>query len=132
MRRSSLNAGGGDDGDDDELHLQALISPPATTTTIIENIVSTAIGDEIGRKVNSDAKVYQNKSIENWDDICMLVGTDRATGKGAWQIDDSIATMDMEDANEGEISSREVSKSSTNKSNKKLKRDPLASAVRGG
>ncbi|ONK68814.1 uncharacterized protein A4U43_C05F16300 [Asparagus officinalis] len=57
--------------------------------------------------VNSDAKAYQNKAIENWDDICVLVGTDRATGEGAEQIDDSIAAMDMEGANEGESSSRE-------------------------
>ncbi|XP_020244377.1 uncharacterized protein LOC109843717 [Asparagus officinalis] len=80
-------------------------------------------------EVNSDAKAYQNKAIENWDDICVLVGTDRATGEGAEQIDDSIAAMDMEGANEGESSSREVSKSSTSKSNKKLKIDPLANAV---
>ncbi|ONK79743.1 uncharacterized protein A4U43_C01F9620 [Asparagus officinalis] len=47
-------------------------------------------------EVNSDAKAYQNKAIENRDDICVLVGTDRATGEGAEQIDDSIAAMDME------------------------------------
>ncbi|ONK70274.1 uncharacterized protein A4U43_C05F32040 [Asparagus officinalis] len=46
--------------------------------------------------VNSDAKAYQNKAIENWDDIYVLVGTDKATGEDAKQIDDSIAAMDME------------------------------------
>ncbi|ONK77616.1 uncharacterized protein A4U43_C02F8600 [Asparagus officinalis] len=58
--------------------------------------------------VNSDAKAYQNKAIEIWDDIYVLVGTDRATGEGAEQIDDSIVAMDMEGANEGESSSREM------------------------
>ncbi|XP_024159884.1 uncharacterized protein LOC112167148 [Rosa chinensis] len=36
-----------------------------------------------------NAKGYQNKSIENWDDIAMLCGRDRATGEGAEDVGDA-------------------------------------------
>ncbi|ONK64292.1 uncharacterized protein A4U43_C07F24150 [Asparagus officinalis] len=65
--------------------------------------------DYSNKSRSKDAKAYQNKAIEYCDDICVLMGTDREISEGAEQIDDPITTMDMEGANEGESSSREVS-----------------------
>ncbi|XP_074364701.1 uncharacterized protein LOC141705709 [Apium graveolens] len=72
---------------------------------------------------NPSASVYQNKCIDNWDDICTLFASGRATGEGAEQHEESTSTMEME--NEVGSGSETVSE----ESNKRIKRDRLADAV---
>ncbi|KAL8146913.1 hypothetical protein AgCh_004589 [Apium graveolens] len=69
------------------------------------------------------ASAYKNKHIQNWDDICTLFSSDRATGEGAEQFEESAVTMDLE--NEA-ISTAETG---PGESNKRQKRDRLADAV---
>lgn len=42
------------------------------------------------------ASAYQNKRIQNWDDIYTLFASDRTTGDGAEQYEESAATMELE------------------------------------
>lgn len=74
-------------------------------------------------KDNSSASAYQNKCIDNWDDICTLFASDRATGDGAEQHEESSTAMEMEN----EIGSG--SEAISGESNKRVKRDRLADAV---
>ncbi|XP_017242378.1 uncharacterized protein LOC108214731 [Daucus carota subsp. sativus] len=77
-------------------------------------------------KENPNASKYQNKSIDNWDDICTLFASDRATGEGAEQYEESAAAMEMEN----ELGSGGAnSEAASGESNKKVKRDRLADAV---
>ena len=43
-----------------------------------------------------EAHGYQNKVIENWDDIILLCGCDRAIGDGAEIFQDAAEIMDQE------------------------------------
>ena len=69
-----------------------------------------------------DAHGYQNKVIENWDDIVLLCGCDRAIGDGAETFQDAAEAMDQE-VNEVQYNinleeqetSRTLSQSSTKK-----------------
>ncbi|KMT02615.1 hypothetical protein BVRB_9g202990 [Beta vulgaris subsp. vulgaris] len=74
-------------------------------------------------KDNPSASAYQNKQIDNWDDICTLVAVDRAVGDGVEQHEESASAMEAE--NEGVSTSETPS----GESNKRLKRDRLADAV---
>lgn len=74
-------------------------------------------------KDNSSASAYQNKCIDNWDDICTIFASDRATGDGAEQHEESAFAMEME--NEVGSGSDTIS----GESNKRVKRDRLADAV---
>ncbi|KAG8373602.1 hypothetical protein BUALT_Bualt11G0041400 [Buddleja alternifolia] len=47
-----------------------------------------------------DAKGLHNKTIDNWDDIVLLCGKDRATGQGAENFEDGAAAMGEEEENE--------------------------------
>ncbi|KAG8380780.1 hypothetical protein BUALT_Bualt06G0051600 [Buddleja alternifolia] len=47
-----------------------------------------------------DAKGLHNKTIDNWDDIVLLCGKDRATGQGAENFEDGAEAMDEEEENE--------------------------------
>ncbi|XP_074335607.1 uncharacterized protein LOC141672823 isoform X1 [Apium graveolens] len=69
------------------------------------------------------ASAYQNKRIQNWDDICTLFAADRANGDGAEQYEESAAAMELENevASTAETGSGEL--------NKRQKRDRLADAV---
>ncbi|KAL1816919.1 uncharacterized protein LOC108208423 isoform X2 [Daucus carota subsp. sativus] len=69
-----------------------------------------------------DASAYQNKCIQNWDDICTLFASDRATGDGAEQFEESATAMELEN----DISTAETG---SGESNKRQKRDRLADAV---
>ncbi|KAL6511124.1 hypothetical protein OROGR_022248 [Orobanche gracilis] len=69
------------------------------------------------------AVLMQNKCIDNWDDICTLFASDRATGDGVEQHEESATAMEME--NEVGSGSDTVSM----ESNKRIKRDRLANAV---
>ncbi|RAL48807.1 hypothetical protein DM860_001127 [Cuscuta australis] len=71
---------------------------------------------------NPPASSYRNKTIDNWDDICILYGSDRALGDGAEQYD--AATMAMDD----EMTSEGMS-TSTGSVSKKVKKDRLVEAV---
>ncbi|KAL1826502.1 hypothetical protein ACET3Z_004914 [Daucus carota] len=75
---------------------------------------------------NPNASKYQNKSIHNWDDICTLFASDRATGEGAEQYEESAAAMEMENELGSGGAGSEVA---SGESNKKVKRDRLADAV---
>lgn len=72
---------------------------------------------------NRHASAYRNKCIENWDDICTLVASDRAIGDGAEQHEESASAMETE--KEGD----NISETTSGISNKRLKRDRLADAV---
>ncbi|KAL1818574.1 hypothetical protein ACET3Z_013443 [Daucus carota] len=75
---------------------------------------------------NPNASNYQNKSIDNWDDICTLFASDRLTGESAEQYEESAAAMEMEN----ELGSGGAgSEAASGESNKKVKRDRLADAV---
>ncbi|KAL6529587.1 hypothetical protein OROGR_015210 [Orobanche gracilis] len=74
-------------------------------------------------KENSSASAYQNKCIDNWVDICTLFASDRATGDGSEQHEESATAMEME--NEVGSGSETVSM----ESNKRIMRDRLAHAV---
>uniref|UniRef100_A0A803MDI9 Transposase n=1 Tax=Chenopodium quinoa TaxID=63459 RepID=A0A803MDI9_CHEQI len=69
------------------------------------------------------AAAYQNKFIENWDDIFTLFASDRATGEGVEQHEEAAAAMENENDNAS------TSEASSGGLNKKLKRDRLADAV---
>ncbi|KAL2923372.1 Small EDRK-rich factor 1 [Bienertia sinuspersici] len=71
------------------------------------------------------AFVYQNKCIENWDDICTLFALDRATDEGAEQHEECADAMDTK------IDGASTSENSSGDSNKRLKRDHLADAISG-
>ena len=53
-------------------------------------------------QTNSEARGMQNKVIENWDDIVLLCGKDRATGEGAETYEDGLEAMATEEENEVE------------------------------
>ncbi|XP_074289892.1 uncharacterized protein LOC141615427 [Silene latifolia] len=76
-------------------------------------------------QANPSAAVYSNKSIEHWDDICALVGPDRAVGDGVEHHEEGATMMD-EEACDGASSSMDTTSTS---SNKKRKRDNLAEAM---
>ncbi|KAL2900393.1 Tubulin alpha-2 chain [Bienertia sinuspersici] len=69
------------------------------------------------------SSAYQNKCIENWDDIYTLFASDRATGEGAEQHEESADAMDAE------IEGASTSENSSSSSNIRLKRDRLVDAV---
>ncbi|KAL1819357.1 hypothetical protein ACET3Z_014226 [Daucus carota] len=69
-----------------------------------------------------DASAYQNKCIQNWDDICTLFASDRATGDGAEQLGESATPMELEN----DVSTVETE---SGESNKRQKRDRLDDAV---
>ncbi|KAL8120664.1 hypothetical protein AgCh_017733 [Apium graveolens] len=69
------------------------------------------------------AYAYQNNHIQNWNDICTLFSSDRATDKGAEQFEESATAMDLE--NEA-VSNSEMG---SGESNKRQKKDHLADAV---
>uniref|UniRef100_A0A803N1Q8 Myb/SANT-like domain-containing protein n=2 Tax=Chenopodium quinoa TaxID=63459 RepID=A0A803N1Q8_CHEQI len=71
----------------------------------------------------TQAAAYQNKFIENWDDICTLFASDRTTGEGAEHHDEAVDAMDTE------IEGGSTSETSSGGSNKRLKRDRLADVV---
>ncbi|KAK9286201.1 hypothetical protein L1049_014585 [Liquidambar formosana] len=50
-----------------------------------------------------DARGYANKAIENWDDIVILCGKDRATGVGVENCEDSVEEMAEEEEDEVEF-----------------------------
>ncbi|KAK9286114.1 hypothetical protein L1049_014495 [Liquidambar formosana] len=50
-----------------------------------------------------DARGYANKAIENWDDIVILCGKDRATGAGAKNCEDDTEAMAEEEEDEVEF-----------------------------
>ncbi|XP_021723016.1 uncharacterized protein LOC110690478 [Chenopodium quinoa] len=66
---------------------------------------------------------YQNKCIENWDDICTLFAPDRAIGDVAEQHEEAAAAMENENDNAS------TSETASGDSNKRLKKDRLADAV---
>ncbi|RAL40528.1 hypothetical protein DM860_006598 [Cuscuta australis] len=68
------------------------------------------------------ASSYKNKTIDNWDDICILFGSDRALGDSAEQYDGAAQAMDEEMTSEG-------MSTSTGSVSKKVKKDRLADAV---
>ncbi|XP_012843355.1 PREDICTED: uncharacterized protein LOC105963495 [Erythranthe guttata] len=83
-----------------------------------------------------DAKGMQNKMIENWDDIILLCGKDRATGQGAETFDEGVEAIGEED--EIEVTSAPISGSrvrpssstdSMNDKKKRPKKDSLAEVV---
>lgn len=71
------------------------------------------------------AAAYANKFIDHWDDICVLVGPDRAIGDGGEHFAEGADMMDNE-ACEGGSSSVDTTSSN---SRKKQKHDQLADAV---
>ncbi|PRQ33119.1 hypothetical protein RchiOBHm_Chr5g0053961 [Rosa chinensis] len=83
-----------------------------------------------------NAKGYQNKSIENWDDIAMLCGRNRATGEGAEDVGDAEETMEFEaEEDESDVTPNShathaaTSTCESHPPNKKKKKDPLAQAI---
>ncbi|XP_050220837.1 uncharacterized protein LOC126671019 isoform X3 [Mercurialis annua] len=79
-----------------------------------------------------EASGYQNKTIENWDDIVVLCGSDRATGDGAETYQDAAEAMDQEgnDAQSNiNLEEQETSRTHPQSSGKKAKKDHLADAV---
>ncbi|VFQ93992.1 unnamed protein product [Cuscuta campestris] len=74
--------------------------------------------DGVSRKPNQrhshpPASSYRNKTIDNWVDICILFGSDRALGDGAEQFDEVAMAMDEEMTSEGmSTSTGSVSKKS--------------------
>ncbi|KAK9733129.1 hypothetical protein RND81_04G045600 [Saponaria officinalis] len=76
-------------------------------------------------QVNPAATSYSNKFIEHWDDICVLVGPDRAVGDEVEHHEEGADRMDEETCDGGSSS---VDTTSTS-SRKKSKRDQLAEAV---
>ncbi|KAL1810877.1 hypothetical protein ACET3Z_020942 [Daucus carota] len=77
-------------------------------------------------KENPNASTYLNKSIDNWDDISTLFASNRATGEGAEQYEESAVAMEMKnELGSGGAGPETVS----GESNKKAKRDRLADAV---
>ncbi|RAL50130.1 hypothetical protein DM860_007804 [Cuscuta australis] len=73
-------------------------------------------------KSHPPASSYRNKTIDNWDDICILFGSDRAIGDGAEQYDEAAMAMDEEMTSEG-------MSTSTGSVSKKVKKDRLEEAV---
>ncbi|KAL8120249.1 hypothetical protein AgCh_017412 [Apium graveolens] len=69
------------------------------------------------------ASAYQNKRIQNWDDICTLFASDRAIGDGAEQYEESATAMELEN----EVVS--TAETSSGELNKRQKRNRLADAV---
>ena len=49
---------------------------------------------------NNKASCYRNRVIDNWEDIVILCGRDRATGVSAEHIDEAIEAMTEEGENE--------------------------------
>ncbi|GLT26324.1 hypothetical protein SLA2020_014020 [Shorea laevis] len=85
---------------------------------------------------NGKANGYANRSIERWDDIVMLCGTDRATDEGAKTFEDADEAMMGEDENDVEYSippfasPTQPSTSSTIEAHqKKWRKDPLVAIV---
>ncbi|KAL6551405.1 hypothetical protein OROMI_021893 [Orobanche minor] len=74
-------------------------------------------------KDNSSAFAYQNKCVDNWDDICTLFASDRATGDGAEQHEKSTTAMEMENEVGSGLETVSV------ESKKRIKRDRLADDV---
>ncbi|XP_061993672.1 uncharacterized protein LOC133711584 [Rosa rugosa] len=82
------------------------------------------------------AKGYQNKSIENWDDIAMLCGKDKTTGEGAEDVGDAEETMEFEAEDESDVTPNShasthaaTSNCDPHPPNKTKKKDPLAQAI---
>ncbi|KAL8092560.1 hypothetical protein AgCh_034723 [Apium graveolens] len=69
------------------------------------------------------ASAYQNKRIQNWDDICTLFASDRAIGDGAEQYEESATAMELKN----EVVS--TAETGSDELNKRQKRDRLADAV---
>ncbi|KAG8372731.1 hypothetical protein BUALT_Bualt12G0097300 [Buddleja alternifolia] len=87
-------------------------------------------------KSHPDAKGLHNKTIDNWDDIVLLCGKDRATGQGAENFEDGAEAMGEEEENEVNsaptMQPRVRPSSSTDSmlnKRKKLKNDSLAKVV---
>uniref|UniRef100_A0A803M756 Uncharacterized protein n=1 Tax=Chenopodium quinoa TaxID=63459 RepID=A0A803M756_CHEQI len=101
---------------------------PSATTAVPASAASfrttAASGlDVVGSMETPAASAYQNKCIENWDDICTLFAPDRAIGDGAEQHEEAAAAMENENDNAS------TSETASGDSNKRLKRDRLADAV---
>ncbi|KAL2904027.1 Uncharacterized protein RDABS01_002737 [Bienertia sinuspersici] len=73
------------------------------------------------------AFAYKNKCINNWDNICALVGSDGVTGDEVEQHEESANALDMEI--EGLSTSETSLESSSGGLNKKIKRDRLANVI---
>ncbi|KAK9757514.1 hypothetical protein RND81_01G167500 [Saponaria officinalis] len=80
---------------------------------------------ELLSTINPAATSYSNKFIKHWDDICVLVGLDRAVGDGAEHHEEGADRMNEETC-DGESSSVDTT---TTSSRKKPKRDQLVEAV---
>ncbi|XP_048227293.1 uncharacterized protein LOC125369316 [Ricinus communis] len=58
---------------------------------------SQILGDALHRRHDIfEAPGYDNKIIENWDDIVILCGSDRATRDGAKNFEDTAEAMNQE------------------------------------
>ncbi|XP_020249199.1 uncharacterized protein LOC109826582 [Asparagus officinalis] len=88
---------------------------------------------------NPDAKGYQNRLIENWDDIMVLCAKDRANGEGAETFEEAANTMQHDESvaqsetNEDGSSSRKhlpgTSTSGETSSKKQKKGDKLVDSL---
>ncbi|XVF46155.1 hypothetical protein PTKIN_Ptkin03bG0004200 [Pterospermum kingtungense] len=83
-------------------------------------------------KTFPEAHGYQNKVIENWDDIVILCGSDIATGDGAKNFQDAAEAMDQE-GNEVQsnidLEDQETSRAQSSGKTKKARKDPSADEV---
>ncbi|RAL41965.1 hypothetical protein DM860_016340 [Cuscuta australis] len=99
-----------DDDDDDEMELNNIV------TGFIIVLVGAWYKKYRVKESHPPASSYRNKTIDNWVDICILFGSDRALGDGAEQFDEAAMAMDEEMTSEGmSTSTGSVSKKASGK-----------------